>query len=597
MAKFDNQLDDFFGIQDSEHTTSQSEGIRDFLARKLSFRARLRLLPKVLSFNERYLVVGLALTALLALASIPITTYRHFTTEVPAQGGSLIEGALGTPRLVNPLLAQTNDADNDLTSLIFSGLYRYNGQGVLVPDLAKTMPEITPDGLSYSITLREDARWHDGVPVTADDIVFTVQTAQNADYGAPATVRAPWVGVQAQRISDHVVQFRIDAKYAQFSNNLTLGILPKHLWQDIKPINFSLSELNIKPIGSGPFRFKSLTKDNLGHIISYKLEAYNQSHLGRPKLDSIEFRFFDSEDGIIDAFNANDIDNVGYISGNNISKLKFKSRINLEEINMPRYFSVFFNQSQSKALSDKNVRLALNYATDRVDIINRTLNGKAFLVNSPMIGGILDINPNVGTYNYDPEQAASILQTSGWNIGADGIRAKNKDNRLELTITTSTWPELMTVAQAIKEQWEKVGAKVTLQTLPISELQTVIKNRNYQTLLFGEILPLDPDPFVLWHSSQKRDPGINLALYDNATADKLLEEARQTLNATERKQKYDDFQRILLEDIPAVFLYSPKYLYGLSDDVQGFETALIAVPSQRFTNITNWYVNTQRIFR
>jgi peptide/nickel transport system substrate-binding protein len=302
------------------------------------------------------------------------------------------------------------------------------------------MPEITPDGLSYSITLRQDARWHDGVPVTADDVVFTIQTAQNADYGAPATVRAPWLGVQAQRISDHVVQFRIDAKYAQFSNNLTLGILPKHLWQDIKPINFSLSELNIKPIGSGPFRFKSLTKDNLGHIISYKLEAYDQSHLGRPKLNSIEFRFFDSEDGIIDAFNANDIDNVGYISGNNINKLKFKSRINLEEINMPRYFSVFFNQSQSKALSDKNVRLALNYATDRVDIINRTLNGKAFLVNSPMIGGILDINPNVGTYNYDPEQAASILQTSGWNIGADGIRSKNKDNRLELTITTSTCP-------------------------------------------------------------------------------------------------------------------------------------------------------------
>ena len=597
MHKYDNQLEDFFGLNAGGGSGGR-ESIKDALTRRMPLKSRLRLLPKVLSKTERYLVLGLAVVFIGSLVAIPISAYYHYTVAIPADGGSLTEGILGVPRWINPLLAQSSDTDRDLASLVFSGLYRYNGQGKLVPDLAEGMPEVTSDGLSYSVTIRDDALWQDGVPVTADDVVFTVLTAQNTDYGVPLSVRAGWLGVTVEKASDKVVIFHLKAKYAQFPNVLTgTDILPKHLWADVKPSNFSLSELNLKPIGSGPYKFSSLVKDGQGTIVAYKLQAWDQFYAGRPHIDSLEFKFYSNEDDLISAFNSNDIDDLGTLSGMNVDKVRFKSRINLEQLKMPRYFALFFNQTQSKALADKNVRLALNEATDRIAIINRALDGNGFLINSPLMGGILDINPNVPTYDYDPDKAASVLTSGGWTPGADGILAHGKDNTLELKITTSTWSELDAVAEEVKAQWEKLGVKVTLEELPIPQLQQVIKDRSYQVLLFGEIMSIDPDPFTTWHSSQRQEPGLNLALYNNPTADKLMEEARATLNPLERMQKYDDFQKILIADIPAVFLYSPHYLYGLSRDVHGFDTTIIPTPEGRFTDIASWYINTKRQFK
>ncbi len=595
MHKYDNQLEDFFG-PGSNGNDQEHETIKDVLLRALPFKSRLRLLPKVLSKTERYLVLGCAVVFIGALLAIPITSYYHATVAVPANGGSFSEGIIGEPRLVNPLLSQTSDADRDIASLVFSGLYRYNGEGKLMPDLAKSMPEITSDGLSYSVTLRDDARWHDGIPVTADDVVFTVQIAQNADYGIPSSIRGTWEGVTAERVSDRVVIFRLKAKYAQFPVNLTLGLLPKHLWSDIKPSNFSLSELNLKPIGSGPYRFASLVKSDLGTIITYKLVAWDQYYAGRPPIDKIEFKFYGSEDELITAFNENKIDNFGTLSGENVSKLKFKSRVTLEQLKMPRYFALFFNQTESVPLADKNVRLALNEATDRIEIINKDLGGNAFLINSPMMGGILDINTNVPQYDFDAAKATSVLKASGWTPNSDGILVKGKQI-FEFKITTSTWPELVSVANQIREQWERIGAKVTVEALPISQLQQVIKDRSYQIILFGQIMNTDPDPYTLWHSSQRQGLGLNLALYKNDTADRLLEEARQTLNPLERMQKYDEFQKVLIADIPAVFLYSPHYLYGLSRDIHGFDASIIPTPSDRFADIQNWYIETSRKFK
>ena len=264
---------------------------------------------------------------------------------------------------------------------------------------------------------------------------------------------------------------------------------------------------------------------------------------------------------------------------------------------MPRYYAMYFNQTQSKALADKNVRLALNDATDRVAIINKTLDGNAFLVNSPMISGILPINTNVRSYVYDQSKAVQVLESSGWKAEVDGIRARGTGNRLEITITTSTWPELASVAELVREQWERIGAKVIVQALPIAQLQQVMKDRSYQVLLFGAFLSLDPDPISFWHSNFREFPGQNLALYNNKTADNLLEEARQTLNPVDRYRLYDEFQRIIIEDIPAVFLYSPHNLYGIDKDIKGFKTSIIATPSERFTNARSWYIDTSRDFR
>ena len=311
----------------------------------------------------------------------------------------------------------------------------------------------------------------------------------------------------------------------------------------------------------------------------------------------MELKFYDSEDELIEAYNKNEVSGVSSVSPQNLAKIKFKKRLNLMNLKMPRYFAVFFNQNQSSILSDKNVRLAINYGVSKENIISQVLSGNGAVVDSPMIGEVIDMPNGVKRYEYNPERALKLLAEAGWgNPDEKGILAK-KEARLNLKLTTSPWPELTATANILKEQLLKIGINLDIEVLPTPALQQAIKDRNYQMLLFGEILTPDSDPFSLWHSSQKKDPGLNLALYDNKTADTILEEARQTLNPLERMKKYDDFQKIVIDDMPAVFLYNPFYVYGQSRRIKGYETKIISTPADRFSGITDWYVETERVWK
>src|SRR3989338_6242127 len=251
MFRDDNQLEDFFGLKSDKKDAPKKEGIKDSILKNLESN-KFRLIPKVLSRKERYFILAFILIILGSLVSIPFTSFYHFTTGVADDGGSFVEGVVGEPRLINPLLSQTNDADRDLTTLIYSGLMKYNEEGKPVPDLAKSY-EVSSDGLNYTIYLRDNAFWHDGVPVTAEDVVFTIQTAQNPDYGS--LQRVNWQGVEIEKVNDVTIIFKLKERYAQFINNFTIRILPGHVWRDVKPVNFGLSDMNLKPIGSGPYKF------------------------------------------------------------------------------------------------------------------------------------------------------------------------------------------------------------------------------------------------------------------------------------------------------------------------------------------------------
>ena len=480
-------------------------------------------------------------------------------------------------------------------NLIFSGLLQYNEKGQLIPDLALSY-EVSPDELNYTFKLREGAKWHDDEPITADDVVFTIQAAQNPDYGS--LQRINWQGVEVEKADEYTIILKLKNKYSQFLNNLTLPILPAHAWENVKPINFALSELNIKPIGSGPYNFNKLQKNESGKINLYELVSNRQFYGQRPFIDKVQFKFYESEDELINSYNQGDTENLGFVSSKNLAKVKFKNNLTIEEMTMPRYFGIFINQNQSKILSDKNIRLSLAHSTDKQSIIEKVLNGKGVPVDSPMLQGIYDINEDIKKYDFNLGTAEELLNKSEWNQkGEDGIRKNKNGDKLSLKITTSTWPELIEVTQILKEQWKQAGIDLQIETLPISGLQQTIRDRNYEMLLFGEILTLDPDPFSLWHSSQKRDPGLNLALYDNKSVDTLLEDARKTLNPTDRFSKYNEFQKLVIEDIPAIFLYSPQYLYAHNKKVRGFQNEIIATPSDHFSLIEKWYIETNRNFK
>jgi len=574
--------------------------LRKLNIEKWPSRSQWKQLPSLLSLKERYFILGL----LILLIASSVTWYFSYraihTTTIPARGGEYTEGIIGSPQYINPILAQTNDADQDVSELVFSGLMKYDSAGNLVPDLAERYA-IGEEGRVYDFFLRKNITWHDGQPFNADDVVFTIKTIQNPNYKSPLIFN--WSGVEVEKIDDYTVRFKLDNSYAPFLNNATVGILPKHIWENISPAEFLLAETNLKPVGAGPYKFKKFEKDARGSIKTIYLQANENYYSHKPYIENVAFKFYINEDNLIKAYNKGEIDGLGFISAQNKVLLReYKRKLNIHRLRLPRYFAVFFNQSKSKALADKTVRLALNYATNKQEIINEILDSEGTIVSSPIPPGVFGYTSETKIYDFALEHANNLLDAAGWHKNEEtGIREKTFKNDseptpLKIILITTEWPELESVAGILQKQWSELGAKIEIKILSIAEIQQeYIRPREYEALLFGEILGADPDPFAFWHSSQIRDPGLNLALYNNKDVDELLKEARKTFDLEKRKEKYKEFQKLVVEDVPAVFLYGPYYLYPVDKKIKGIEIENIPVPSKRFSGIENWYIKTKRI--
>jgi peptide/nickel transport system substrate-binding protein len=198
------------------------------------------------------------------------------------------------------------------------------------------------------------------------------------------------------------------------------------------------------------------------------------------------------------------------------------------------------------------------------------------------------------------EEAINILERNGWARGSDNImikKTKKEDYRLSFSISTSNAPELKSVANILKEEWEKIGAEIELRFFETGLLnQEVIRPREYDSLLFGEIVGRDFDLFAFWHSSQRNDPGLNIALYTNITADSLLEGIRTTSTRREKEDLYIEFEREIENDIPAVFLYSPDFIYATNKKIKGLSVGIVTTPAERFLHVDEWYLKTDRVW-
>ena len=566
------------------------------LTRKFPSWHQWQKVPSVLNKKERYFILGFVILAAISVFGWVVSYNIQHTTLVPNYGGSFAEGIVGSPQYINPILSQTSDADRDVSKLIFSGLMGYSAEGNLIPDLAEKY-SVGDNGKIYDFFLKKDIKWQDGQTFNADDVIFTIKAIQNPIYKSP--LRINWSGVEIEKIDEWTVRFKLNAPYAPFLANTTVGILPNHIWKDISPEKFILAPENLTPVGTGPYQLKKTKKDKDGFINYMELQAFGDYNTAtRPFIDKIYLYFYPSEEELIKAYNQGKIDNLTLISNQNKNALKGSTIKSKEyELNLPRYFAVFFNQSNSTVLSDKNVRLALNYATDKKQIIDKTLGGEGKQVDSPIPFGVLGHDEKLVIYEFNPDKAKEILEQNGWkDTDGDGIREK-KTEKLEFGLITTELKQLQDTANILTEQWAKIGAKVNVTISNIGEIQQqYIRPREYQAILFGEVLGLDPDPYSFWHSSQKKDPGLNLALYDNQKVDTLLKDARQIVgNDALRTEKYNEFQQLVINDAPVVFLYSPYQLYFVSKDVKGITAENVVLPSERFSNIRNWYIKTQRV--
>lgn len=538
-------------------------------------------------FVALFVVIGLG-ALLFWFGALYVTSTR----PVPKAGGEYTEGIDAQPRYINPVLSQTSEADADLVELIYSGLFGYDPSGKLVQRLAKEY-SVSEDGKTYTVTLVSGAKWHDGQEVTADDVLYTIQVIQDPAYKSP--LRASWQSVEAVVVDRYTLTFTLKKPYFGFLGSLTVGILPKHIWENIAPENFLLADYNLAPVGSGPYRFVDSAKDSSGNMLSYELRAWNDYFAGAPYISKITFHFYPDEASLIDAYNRKEVLGINSITPESLSQLGERKSTRVYDISIPRIFAVFFNTTKNAALAHDEVRSALSFATDRQAIIGEVLHGKGQPAYTALLPFMSGYTADLAVSSYDADKANALLDENGWVRGADGVRTK-AGTVLEFELITPDWPELTRTADILKAEWEKIGARVTVTVLGAADLQqNVIRPREYGALLFGEAAMLDSDPYSFWHSSQKHDPGLNLAMFDDKTADDVLLSLREEMNADKILEDYHSFQEILSKENPAVFLYSPSYLYVVNSVVKGIDVKSVDAPENRFSNVKDWYIDTKRV--
>lgn len=556
-----------------------------------------------LSFTKTEWRVFLFVITILIISTLGILQKINtsFMVSVPKNGGSLNEGMIGTPRFINPVLA-TSDTDLNLVSLIYSGLMRKDEHGILIPDLAKEY-KISKDGLIYTFTLKDNIFFHDNKKLTTDDIVFTLNEINNPIIKSPRN--GSWDGINYKKIDEKTIEFILKKPYVSFMENTTIGILPKHIWQD-SPIE--LNEHNTNPIGTGAYMIKNINKNSDGIINSYNLTKFKKFILKSPFLKNINIYFYKNEDELIKSIKNNEIQTASSISPENAKKLEEIGFV-IKTATLPRIFGLFFNQNQNPLLLNKDIIKAMNIVIDKEQIINEVLLGYATSIDSPIPKDIVNyqkINSlNKITKEEKQKKALAILEKDGWkknNLGylEKKIKDKNKETLTPVvfSISTSNSPELTKVAEMIKRDLESIGIKTEIKSFDIGDLnQTVIRPRDYEILLFGQIVNNESDLFAFWHSTQRKDPGLNISMYTNVKTDKILEEAFTTIDQKNRIKKYTQFDEEIKKDMPAIFLYSPNLLYVIPKDLSGVNINNINKATDRFSNIYLWYNQTDNVWK
>ncbi|MFH1030302.1 MAG: ABC transporter substrate-binding protein [bacterium] len=613
---------------------------------------QLKHISKILSLQEKRIIFSLSLIVFFCLGAIIFLFIKRHIITVPANTGEYIEGVVGFPRLINPLYAQTNDVDSDLEALLFSGLMKYDKDLKLVPDLASEY-KISEDQKTYTFVLRDDIFFHNGNKLTADDIIFTVEAIKDPLY--KSSLYLTFKSIKISKIDERTIEFFLQEPYSPFLNLLTFGILPENIWAEVPVQNAALAEYNIKPIGTGPYKINSFSKDKIGNLKNYTLERFDGYYGQHPYIKLITFKFYPDFNSVFFALKGKEIQSASFLPKNIREELTENKNILIRPLNLPQYTSIFFNQDHNEILKDKRMRLALTQGINKKALLEENLNNEGIIIDGPILPDFIGYNPDLKKYEYNPQEANKLLDEAGWEkinsddfiksekerlekelngkneeikkLGEEGEEEEKENTKtsiekmeqeindinhkleslakygmqtflrkksgklLELALTTVNSGDSVRVAESIKDYWEDIGLFTDLRIEEPQDIEkNVIKTREYDCLLYGEIIGADPDPYPFWHSSQNKYPGLNLAIFSNEEVDKLLEEARTTNDEQKRKDKYVHFQNILVQELPAIFLYSPTYSYILSSKVEGFSISKIYLPCDRFTNIEDWYV-------
>src|SRR5512138_347014 len=551
---------------------------------------------KQLRWQILVVVVTLGIVAVLLFSQQSPVATGPFLPQ-PEQGGIYTEGLVGSLARLNPLLDWNNTADRAVDRLLFSGLIKFDEHGLPQADLAKGWG-VSEDGTLYNFTIRENAIWHDGTPVTSDDVIFTIDRMKSAGSLYPQDIKDLWNKIQVTKLDDKNLKFTLQEPYVPFIDYLAFGLLPKHLLEAVPADQMPNADFNINPVGTGPYKFDHLIVDN-GQITGVVLTA-SPTYYGKPPfIEQAVFRYYENSAEAFDAYKQGDVLSVSQITSDVLDGALEEPNLSVYTSRLPQMTFVLFNLNRPEVafFQDAKVRRALMLATNRAVIINALLKGQAVLTNGPILPGSWAYYDGTEQFEYDPDAAVSLLKGAGYVIPASGGEVRAKEGvSLAFTLLHPDDQTHTRIAEMIKEQWATIGVQVTLQPVPYDKLATdFLSSRNYQAALVDLNLSRtpDPDPYPFWHQSEATG-GQNYSQWDNRTASEYLEQARVTTDYALRTRLYRNFQVIFAKELPALPLFAPVYSYGVNSQVQGVQVASLFDPSDRLATFSRWYLLTRR---
>jgi peptide/nickel transport system substrate-binding protein len=523
-------------------------------------------------------VVVLALVGCQPVATVP----------KPARGGSAVEALVGAPGVLNPLF-ETVDSTRDVDSLIYQGLTSVDPQQNIVGTLASDWA-VSQDHLTYTFNIRDGVKWADGQPFTADDVLFTYHVLQDLEYTMPGAEFWRQVGVAAGGAGQ--VVFTLRAPSASFPLALRIGIIPKHVFGGMAPAQIGASPFSgVRAIGTGPFKVAAVSQ----LAITLDRNPYADP---QPYLDHLVLRTYPANDpqSAIRAVGQGVADLVGGLEPQEAGLLTGRADVTILDSKMftDSFVSMNTEGDGKEFFSDAKVRVALVQAIDRQRIVTEVLAGRADANPSPIpVGAWAFSAAAAALHPFDQVTASQALDKAGWVTAAGSkVRSRNGVSFSVQLVSSDSYPNRQ-VADALARQLAAIGVEVLVKPVPASQLvQKYLLGRNYQMALASFDVGPDPDQYSLWHSGA--DPNTLNFAYSRGWGliDSDLENGRGTVEPQQRLAAYIDFQTLMADAAPAIFLYSARYDYAVSQRVHGVHINKVVEPADRFQYVTQWYVNT-----
>ncbi len=511
----------------------------------------------------------------------------------PVEGGTYTEALIGAPQRLNPLLDYYNQVDRDVDRLIFSGLIKFDDRAVPQPDLVESWG-ISKDGTVYNFELRSNLKWHDGEPLTSEDVLFTIGLLQNGDPIIPEDLQDFWNDVEVNALSNTAIQFRLPEPFSPFLEYLTFGVLPQHLLGGKSLEEMIDDPFNLQPVGSGPFQLDRLIVED-DEITGIVLSSFQDYYLSKPFIEEFVFRYYPDSGSALTAYQEGLVQGLGIVPSEILQDILAEPDLSLHTGRSPQLSMVLLNLNNPKVpfLQEEPVRRALLMAINRQGLIDKYLAGQGIIADSPILPETWAYFDGISRVNYDPEGARRLLKEAGYVLsGEDNLVRQKEDVVLSFELIFPDEEFYYSLAEAIQQDWQAVNFQVSLKPVPYEDLVDVnLENREYDAALvdLNFASSPDPDPYPFWDQAQATG-GQNYSQWDNRMASEYIEQGRITTDLTERARLYDNFQVIFSEELPSLPLYFPVYNYAIDSRIQGVRVGPLFDTPDRFLTVQDWFL-------